>query len=183
MKAAMSKHYEFQKTLRTIWEKATSLYAAGQRDSGTYFNKSELAFLKSIGHTAQEVYDFAEDFNSGGEPDCDTFLMVAAVRRHYHINVMKRRWSRAVVDTGDLPAKTSKVRSIEWLPRIIPKARAKLRGEMSDDLMYGCGGDRKFFRTHNIHPAEFLLVVMANFDDDEAIIDFVVGRSKAARHS
>jgi hypothetical protein len=49
--------------------------------------------------------------------------------------------------------------------------------------MYGCGGDRKFLRTHDIHLAEFLQFVMLNFDDDEAIIDFVAGRSKTARHS
>jgi hypothetical protein len=42
------------------------------------------------------------------------------------------------------------------LPRLIPKAEAKLRGEMPADLMYCCGGDRKFFKTHNIDPAEFL---------------------------
>jgi hypothetical protein len=179
----MSKHYDFHQPLKAIWEKAVRLYAEGRRGSGDYFTTRELAFLKSIGHTAQEVYDFAEDFNASGEPDFEAFLLVAALRRHYHIHVMNRRRSRTVVDTGDLPAKTAAVRGIEWLPRIIPKARAKLRGEMSDDLMYGCGGDRKFLRTHDIHLAEFLQFVMLNFDDDEAIIDFVAGRSKTARHS
>ena len=32
---------------------------------------------------------------------------------------------------------------IAWLPRILVKARLKLRGEMPADLMYGCGGDRQ----------------------------------------
>jgi len=41
---------------------------------------------------------------------------------------------------------------IEWLPRIIPKTKAKLRGELRD-LMYCCGGDRRFFQAHSIHPA------------------------------
>ena len=84
-----------------------------------------------------------------------------------------------VVDTGDLPPKKDAVRGIEWLPRLIEKARAKLRGEMSDDLMYLCGGDRKFFKKHDIHPADFLQFVMNNFEDDEAIIDFVIRNSKA----
>lgn len=176
----MENAYEFHLTLKRLWEKAVELYRAENRDSGTYFDAGETAFLESIGHTAQEVYDFAEDQVKYGEPDVETFLLIAALRRHYFIHVMKGAKSDTVVDTGDLPPKTDSVRGIEWLPRIIPKARAKLRGEMSDDLMFGCGGDRKFFKQHNIHPAEFLLFVMQNVEDDEAVIDFVVSRSKTA---
>jgi hypothetical protein len=179
----MESHYTFQQTLREIWEKAVRLYREGNRDSASYFQAEESAFLESIGHTAQEVYDFAEDYAGGGEPDFETFLQVASIRRHYFLNVMNGTRSDRVVDTGDLPPKSDAVAGIEWLPRIIPKARAKLRGEMSDDLMFGCGGDRKFFKTHDIHPAEFLILVMQHFDDDEAIIDFVVRRSKMTAHS
>lgn len=179
----MSKHYDYQQTLIAIWENAVHLYEKGNRDSSTYFDADELEFLDSIGHSAQEVYDFAEDRVSGGEPDCETFLMVAMLRRHYFHHHMKGQKSAVVVDTGDLPPKDEAVKGIEWLPRIIAKARAKLRGEMSDDLMYGCGGDRKFFKTHDIHPSEFLAFVMENFDDDDAIIDFVARRSKTAGHS
>jgi hypothetical protein len=172
-------NYTFQKDLKGIWEKAVTLYEAGNRECGTYFDASEIEFLKAIGHSAQEVYDFAEDWVARGEPDLETFLLVAAVRRHYFIHSMKGEWSDVVVDTVDLPPKADAVRGIEWLPRLMPKARAKLRGEMSDDLMYGCGGDRAFFKSHNIHPAEFLTLVMEHFDDDKAIIDFVVSRSEA----
>lgn len=176
----MSSHYTFHQELKAVWEKAVKTYESGNRDSGTYFNKKETAFLDSIGHTAQEVFDFAEDFVGAGEPDFETFLLIAGLRRHYFLNVMNAEKCDKVVDTGDLPPKTDSVRGIEWLPRIIPKARAKLRGEMSDDLMFGCGGDRKFFKTHDIHPAEFLAFVMQNFDNDDVIIDFVVSRSKTA---
>lgn len=176
----MSNQYTYQKTLRTIWEKAVNLYEGGNREPETYFEAEESAFLASIGHTPREVYDFAEDFVGGGEPDCDTFLMLAMLRRQYFLHEMQGKAGERIVDTGDLPPKTDSVKGIEWLPRIIPKARAKLRGEMSEDLMFCCGGDRKFFKTHNIHPAEFLAFVMAHFDDDEAIIDFVVSRSKTA---
>ena len=48
------------------------------------------------------------------------------------------------VDMEQLPAKAAQVDGIAWLPRIIAKARAKLRGEMPPDLMYDCGGDRDF---------------------------------------
>ena len=172
--------YDYQITLKKIWEKAVALYQDGKRGSGTYFNRNEKAFLKAIGHSAQEVYDFAEDFNNYGEPDFETFLMIADLRFHYFTEVMRGQNGTKVVDTGDLPPKTDKVRRIVWLPRLIEKARAKLRGEMSDDLMYCCGGDRNFFKKHDIHPAEFLAFVSKHFDEDEAIIDFVQRRSKTA---
>lgn len=176
----MANHYGYQSQLKAIWTKAVDLYEAGNRDSSTYFNGEESDFLGSIGHTAQEVYDFAEDWVKSGEPDLETFLLIAAQRRDFFLQEMKGQNSTTVVDTPDLPPKTDSVRGIEWLPRIIPKARAKLRGEMSDDLMYCCGGDRRFFKQHQIHPAEFLSFVRTHFNDDEAIIDFVVGRSKLA---
>ncbi|NDV61507.1 DUF5069 domain-containing protein [Puniceicoccales bacterium CK1056] len=179
----MTESYTFHVPLKEIWVKAVKLYQDGNRDSSTYFNTGETAFLESIGHTAQEVFDFAEDFVNGGEPDFETFLLVASLRRFYFLHVMKGDKSDVVVDTGDLPAKDLSVAGIDWLPRIMPKARAKLRGEMSDDLMYGCGGDRKFFKANNLHPAEFLAFVMQNFDNDEAIIDFVASGSKTAAHS
>jgi hypothetical protein len=178
----MEDHYTFHLPLKQLWEKAVRLYQSGNKDSGTYFSSEESAFLAGIGHTAQEVFDFAEDYVSGGEPDFETFLQIAALRRHYFLNVMQGQAGDKVVDTGDLPPKSEAVAGIEWLPRIIPKARAKLSGEMSPDLMFGCGGDRNFFKKHRIHPAEFLAFVMMNFDNDDAIIDFVVQRSKIAAH-
>jgi hypothetical protein len=60
----------------------------------------------------------------------------------------------------------------------MPKARAKLRGELPTSLMYGCGGDRRFFKQHDIHPAEFLQVVWHCGDNDKAIIDWVEKRGK-----
>lgn len=176
----MANHYGYQAELKAIWAKAVGLYEAGKRDSSTYFNDEETNFLGSIGHTAQEVFDFAEDWVKSGEPDLETFLLIAAQRRDFFLQEMNSQNSTIVVDTPDLPPKTDSVQGIEWLPRIIPKARAKLRGEMSDDLMYCCGGDRRFFKQHQIHPAEFLSFVRTHFNDDEAIIDFVVGRSKLA---
>jgi hypothetical protein len=68
------------------------------------------------------------------------------------------------------------VQGIEWLPRIIPKTKAKLRGELPSSLMYCCGGDRKFFKTHDINPVEFLSVVRQNEKNDEAIVNWVTQR-------
>ena len=79
-----------------------------------------------------------------------------------------------------LPPKKEAVDGIEWLPRLIVKARAKLRGEMPAELMYGCGGDRPFLQEMNVELAEFLQVVWLFGDDDRAIIDYVKARAAAA---
>ena len=179
----MSNHYTFTATLRALWDKSVKLYNEGNKDCETYFNKKELAFLDSIGHTPRELWDFVDDSIRYGEPDYETFLLLANLRRTYFLDVMHGKKSDVIIDTGDLTPKKEAVRGIEWLPRIIEKARAKLRGEMSDDLMYCCGGDRDFCNKHNLHPADLLSFVMSHFDDDEAIIDYVINRSKTARKS
>lgn len=175
------KHYDFAEELRILWEKACARYARGQRDAGTYFAAEELAFLAANGLTAQHLYDYAEDFTGGGEPAWGTALAIELVRRDYFLNVQAGKASTSVLDEAALPAKTAAVQGIEWLPRIIPKTRAKLRGELPPSLMYCCGGDRRFFKTHDIHPAEFLSLVWRHERADAAVIDWVVRRSKAAR--
>jgi hypothetical protein len=172
-------HHNYQQMLRAVWEKAVELYGNGQRGAETFFNEQEQAFLDSIGATAQEVYDFAEDYNNAQDPDFAIFAMVQDQRRSYFLEVQKGQRSDKVVGPDDLTPKDAEVEGIAWLPRIIEKARAKLRGEMDPDLMYGCGGDRKFFRTHDIHPSEFLRVVWMNEDNDRAVIEWVLARSKA----
>ena len=65
-----------------------------------------------------------------------------------------------------------------WLPRIIAKARAKLRGEMPPDLMYSCGGDRRFLKSIGADPADFLQQVWEAGDDDQNILDYVNEKAK-----
>ncbi|MGA2444950.1 MAG: DUF5069 domain-containing protein [Opitutaceae bacterium] len=173
------KHYDFAEKLHALWEKAGRLYAQGRRGADTYFTADELAFLAANGLTAQYLYDYAEDFTSGGEPTWNTALAIELVRRDYFLNAQDGKASAAVLDEAKMPAKTDTVRGIEWLPRIIPKTKAKLRGELPPSLMYCCGGDRKFFKAHDIHPAEFLSLVWRHEHNDDAIIDWVVRRSAA----
>jgi hypothetical protein len=78
-----------------------------------------------------------------------------------------------------LPAKTEALDGIVWLPRIIPKAKAKLRGEMPDDLMYGCGGDRSFFSRNGLTAEGFLTFVRDHWDDIPAITRYVKNRGGA----
>jgi hypothetical protein len=175
------KHYDFAEKLQELWRKACELYRQNRRGADTYFTAGELKFLAANGLTAQYLYDYAEDFTSGGEPEWNTALAIELVRRDYFLNVQAGKPSPIVLDETKLPAKTDAVRGIEWLPRIIPKAKAKLRGELPASLMYCCGGDRRFFKTHDIHPAEFLSVVWRNEHTDPATIDWVVRRSAAAK--
>ncbi len=78
-----------------------------------------------------------------------------------------------MVSVYDFPAKEAELAGFSWLPRIILKARSKLRGEMPTELMYCCGGDRSFLKKLNIQPTDFLRVVWAARDDDRTIIDYV----------
>lgn len=174
-------NYNYQKQLKAIWEKAVNLYQAGQRRAETYFDTDETNFLDTIGVSAQEVYDFAEDFVAAGEPDFTTFAMVHDIRRSYFLERQKGIRSEKRLDSASLPPKDSSVRGISWLPRIIAKANAKLRGELHPDIMYCCGGDRAFLKANDIQPAEFLRVVGENEEDDEAIIDWVVARREKAQ--
>jgi len=173
------KHYDFADNFRALYDKAVKLYAAGNRDKAAYFAADEKAFLVANGIGIQAMYDYAEDHSGYGEPGCDRALAIESVRRDYFLNVQQGKPSSAVLDEAKMPAKTAAVKGIEWLPRLIPKTKAKLRGELPDSLMYSCGGDRRFFKQHDIHPAEFLSLVWRKLDNDGAVIDWVVARSAA----
>ncbi|MGE9296196.1 MAG: DUF5069 domain-containing protein [Puniceicoccales bacterium] len=166
-------HYHYHERLKALWQKSVDKYQSGQRGSDTYFNDEETRWLADNGLTPQEIYDFAEDFVDGGEPDYITFAMITDVRRGYFLNQMKGQRTGQTIDPATYPAKDSEADGIRWLPRIIGKARAKLRGELDPDTMYSCGGDRKFLKENDIHPAQFLRVVAQHFDNDQAIIGWV----------
>lgn len=173
-------HYEFPRQFRALYDRAIARFASGARDAATLFSAEESAFLARNGLTAQNLYDYAEDHHGyGGEPGPDLALAIELVRRDYFLNVQLGRPSTTVLDPATLPAKTDAVRGIAWLPRLIPKARAKLRGELPSSLMFGCGGDRRFFRERNILPAEFLSLVWRHEQQPDAIIDWVLRRPTA----
>jgi hypothetical protein len=174
------KHYDFADKFRALYDKAVKLYAAGQRGAETYFDAGEQAFLAANGLRAQDFYDYAEDHLNGGEPGYDRALAIETVRRDYFLNAQGGRASGRTLDESTLPPKDAAVEGISWLPRIIPKTKAKLRGELPGSLMYSCGGDRRFFKQHDIHPAEFLALVWRHENDDAAVIRWVVARSRAA---
>lgn len=169
--------YQYPQQLRAIWHKGVDHYRAGNKEKATWYTEEEVSFLASIGISVQEMFDYAEDYVQHGDPDFIQAALVIDVRRAYFLNKQEGSPSSHTISMSSLPSKEASVEGIEWLPRILPKARAKLHGEMPEDLMYGCGGDRKFFKKHDIQPAEFLRIVAEYEHDDEAIIDWVKRRS------
>lgn len=173
-------NYTWQTTFRTLFDRCVKLYESGKADFSQWFSAADKEFLKSIGYREREFFDFVEDHCSaaGGEPSAETALLIAAARRDYLNVVMHGRTSEKIVPPSALPAKTAEMDGIPWLPRIIAKAKAKLRGEMDPDTMFGCGGDRAFCTRHDIHPADLLRVVWAADGDDAKVLAFVKSGGK-----
>ena len=167
---------DFHKELVRIWEKAVGLYQDGHKSAESFPIDEDFPFLASVGLNRMDVFDFAEDWIREGTPDLATFLLIHEQRRDYFIETQKGKPSEKRMDSSALPAKTEEIEGIRWLPRIIPKARAKLRGELPPDTMFCCGGDRNFFQENDVHPAEFLRIVKRAGKNDQAIIDWVVDR-------
>ena len=166
-------HYEWADLFRECYVKAVAEYRGGNRQPATFFDAAESAFLTGIGCTPQELYDFAEDWCGAQEPSFGTVLLITAVRRDYFLTIQHGQPTGRMITMADLPAKDAALGGFIWLPRQIAKARAKLAGEMPPELMYGCGGDRAFFKRVKCHPADFLRVVWSARDDDEKIIAYI----------
>jgi hypothetical protein len=156
---------------RNVWERGTAAWKTGRTSAHTMFTPADAAFLAGIGCTAQELFDFVDDSLRYDDLDFETALAVTAIRREYFLEVMHGKPTGRMVPMGALPAKSAEVDGIAWLPRLIAKARIKLRGELNPDLMYGCAGDRPFLRAHNMTLPQFLQLVRDKGDDDRAIID------------
>lgn len=166
-------HDHWPADFRRCYDKAVNLYRAGHREPARYFNAEESAFLASIGCAAQELYDFAEDWCASQEPSFEAALRITAARRDYFLAIQEGRPSARVLPVDEFPTKEAELAGFAWLPRIIVKARAKLRGELPAELMYCCGGDRAFLRSIHVHPADFLRVVWDAGDDEGKIVDYV----------
>jgi len=95
------KHYDFDEKLRMLWDKACARYSQGLRDASACFSAEEKTFLAANGLTAQNLYDYAEDFVGGGEPTWDMALSIELVRRDYFLNVQAGKVSTVVLDEAD----------------------------------------------------------------------------------
>ncbi len=158
-----------------LFDRCVKRYQAGDKDFSRYYEAPEdAALLAEIGYKPREFFDFVEDYCEENEPSPSTALLVAAVRRDYFKVIMQGRPGEKELTRDDIPTFGDELEGISYLPRILAKARAKLRGELDPDLMYGCGGDRNFLGKHgNIHPADFLRIVWAAEGDDSKVLDWI----------
>src|SRR6202167_1740086 len=168
---------QWRETFTQLFHPAVKKYQAGPQKASGLLDQAGAEFLASIGYTEQEFFDFVEDFAKGGEPTLETALKIASIRRDYFLKEQNGTPSKHRISMDDLPSKDAQVEDISWLPRLIPKAEAKLRGEMPPDLMYGCGGDRKFFKTHHVDPDDFLRKVWDARGNQAKIIAWVKTKS------
>jgi hypothetical protein len=167
-------HANWAERFRDVYNHALDQVRKGASGPKGLVTPDELTFLESIGCSTQELFDFVDDFcQYEGDPGYETTLLITSVRRDYFLFVQKGVRSQRVVSMDSLPPKAADVDGIAWLPRLIVKARVKLRGEMPPDLMYCCAGDRAFARSMNFHPADFLREVWAAGDDDRRVVEWV----------
>lgn len=158
----------------TLFNNCLAKYQSGNKDFSSYYSTEDLTFLSSIGYKPRELFDFIEDLADEGEPSASTALLVAAVRRDFFLTMQGGKHSSVEITAQDLPTFGDTLDGISYLPRILTKARAKLKGELNPNIMYGCGGDRNFLKKHgDIHPADFLRHVWASGDTDEQILGFL----------
>ncbi|MFM2242032.1 MAG: hypothetical protein RLZ97_887 [Verrucomicrobiota bacterium] len=161
-------------TFLDLFSRCVKRYRVGDHDFEAYYGATDLAFLASIGCRTREFFDFVEDFCEEDNPSPTTALLIAAVRRDYFIVEMKGESREPTVTRDNIPTFGDALDGIHYLPRILAKARAKLRGELDPDLMFGCGGDRKFLRDHgDLHPADFLRRVWAAGEDDSKVVAWI----------
>jgi len=157
-----------------LFRRCVDEYKNGNSDFMSHYSGDDLAFLGAIGYKPRELFDFVEDLVDEGVPTESTALLIAAARRDYFLVMQNGVTSDKEYGSGDIPARNEELDGMPYLPRIIAKARAKLRGELDPNLMFSCGGDRGFLGSRgDLHPADFLRVVWSAGDDDRKVLDWV----------
>ncbi len=158
---------------REVYDRVVEKYHAGERGTENLVTSDEAKFLASIGCIAQELYDFVEDWVEAGEPTFDVALCITGVRRDYFLKEQRGQPSVDRLTMNAVPPKEATLGGFTWLPRIIAKAKAKLRGELPPELMYSCGADRRFLESIGADPVDFLRVIWEAANDDQKALDYV----------
>ena len=166
---------------REVYDRVVEKYHAGERRAENLVNSDEARFLASIGCTAQELYDFVEDWVEVGEPSFDVALCITGVRRDYFLKEQHGQPAAHRISMNAMPPKEATLGGFTWLPRIIAKAQAKLRGELPPELMYSCGGDRRFLKSIGANPVDFLRVIWEAANNNQKAPAYV--KEKAQRNS
>ncbi len=163
-----------------IFRDAVARYHENNRNVETFFTDKEFAFLASIGLKPRDLFNYVEDYANEGEPSPSTVLLITAVRRDYFVAIQHKKHAiEPMLMASDLPTPGDKLSGIAYLPRIIMKAQAWMRGALPPDVMYCCSLDREFLTEHgHINPADFLRVVWAAGNEPEKVAAFVMASKK-----
>ncbi len=160
-------------TFQQNYNRAIIRYRSGARDATTSFPDADVKFLRSIGCTPHELHDFVEDWCDDGVPTFEIVLQITAIQREYFLKERQSQPSTKTTPISSFPGMNEKLGGYRWLPRIIAKARAKLRGELPKELMYNCGRDRQFLKMVKLKAPEFLKVVWESGSNDLKILEYV----------
>ena len=133
----MTDEQDWRKTFREVYDRGIARYREGARGAAGFFSPEDSEFLRGIGCTDQEMFDFVEDFCTDGEPTFESVIEVQAERRDFLLNELGNQLSDTVQSADSFPPKSAELGGISWLPRITAKVRAKLRGQLPPELMYG----------------------------------------------
>lgn len=176
---SIMKHYHWTRDLRSLYDHALNYYREGGREAEAMFSDEQRELAASLGLRPINLFDYAEDFARYEEPDWDTVVLIVAARRDYFLYELDGQWPAEVTEEKSLPPKAAEWEGIAWLPRITAKARCFLAGHLCPEIMYGCGGDRRFLQSIDMHPADFLRGVWASHGDDSKVLRFVQGTYSA----
>ncbi len=151
-------------------------YEEGAGTPSECISESDRRFLGEIGCSPQELFDLVEDDVTVGEPGLELALRITKIRWAYFQQVERGKAPERMRRISEFPPPGESLGNIPWLPRIIAKARSKLKGELPSELMYSCGGDRHFLREHGLAADAFLQAVWNAGDRDDAILEYVQRR-------
>lgn len=153
-----------------LFESAIAHYQSGRRGASQIFETEDVDFLASIGANPYEIYDYVEDYCEKSEPSFGAILAITAVRYDYYVKEQQRKSTGLIQAAETFPSGTKILAGFPWLPRIIAKARAKLKGELPPELMYSCETDRPFLKKVGIAPGDFLKIVWEARSNSQLII-------------
>ena len=76
---------EWIEEFRLLFDNKATAYKNGLQNAKIMFSREEKDFLRSIGATPQEIFDFVEDWCDAGTPDLEMALAIATIRRNYFL--------------------------------------------------------------------------------------------------
>ncbi len=122
---------------REVFDAGVQRRKEGCNEPVAMFESAELASMDSIGCTAQEMFDFCDDYVGWDDVIYDHVEALQAVRYEHFVEELDSQPASHRMETDEFPPKDAEVEGIAWLPRLIVKTRAKLAGQLPADLMYG----------------------------------------------